>query len=164
MKKTFLTSEQVAVVKGYLSASSTEVKPIFNQAFVDAQKHAEYVVTFAEKAKSKDFVGKSADSLLDLANEVKELLASKPTEFIPIPKKVGTPMHEKLKKEALDFHNSMSEISDTTQMNNFLQQFNVINEFETIGLFFEEDIVKLNKIYTMKEIVEAVQAVYKWLV
>jgi hypothetical protein len=78
MKKTFLTSEQVAVVKGYLSASSEEVKPIFNEAFVKAQKHAEYIVTLAKEATGKDFVGKEADSISELAKEVKELLAAAP--------------------------------------------------------------------------------------
>ena len=47
----------------------------------------------------------------------------------------------------------------SSKINKFLSQFNIVNEFEEFGLFFDQDIVKLNKIYTIKEITAAVKAV-----
>ena len=46
--------------------------------------------------------------------------------------------------------------SKVEKINSFLQQFAILNEFENYGLFFEEDIVKLNKIYTMAAVIAAV--------
>jgi hypothetical protein len=39
------------------------------------------------------------------------------------------------------------------------QRFNVINDFETFGLFFESGIVKIERIYTIKEITKALNEV-----
>lgn len=164
MSKQFLTVEEVAVVKGYLSASKESVKPINNYEFIRAQQSAEYIITFAEKAKSKNFEGVKPDSLDDLRREVIATLSTKATQFVTIPKKLETPLNAKLTKEALDFINNQTEIANMTQINDFLQQFEVINEFETIGLFFEDGIVKINRIYTMKEIIAAVTSCYKLLV
>ena len=66
--------------------------------------------------------------------------------------------HKKLVDEALAWIDFDKKSSKTEKVNKFLQQFNVINEFEEIGLFFEDEIVKIDKIYTMKEIIEAVEA------
>jgi hypothetical protein len=54
------------------------------------------------------------------------------------------------------FLDNHKEISKVEKINQFLQQFNVINEFETFGLFFDQEIVKLGNIYTMAEITTAV--------
>ena len=37
-----------------------------------------------------------------------------------------------------------------------MQQFKTLQDFETVGLFFDQGIVKLNKIYTVEEILNAV--------
>jgi hypothetical protein len=156
MSKQFIKKEGLQLLNGgYLS--NKEGNPVFNQAFVDAQRNAEYVITFAAKAKGKDFVGKQADSLDALKKEVLEALgANKKTVFIKKPEAVKRPTHDKLQSEALEFIKFQEKSNDVEKINNFLQQFEVINEFEEFGLFFEEDIVKLNKIYTMKEIIAAV--------
>ena len=44
------------------------------------------------------------------------------------------------------------------RVNKMLQTFNIIDEFETFGLYFNtNEIVKLSKIYTIEEIVSAMQ-------
>lgn len=159
MNKEFLTSSEVFVVKGYLSSKSDKVSPVFNKALVDAQKHAEYVVTFAEKAKGKDFVGKPADSIADLRAEVYKSLSKNATEYVKAPEKVEKSLHKQLADEALSFIKYDKELSKVDKVNKFLQQFNTVQEFEEVGLFFEQDIVKLNKIYTIAEIVSAVESV-----
>lgn len=158
MKKFLKKSELQLVNGGYLSDKAEN--PVFNQQFVDAQKHADYIIEFAKLAKTKDFKGKKADSILDLQKELSEMLSNKKTkEFVKQPKNVETPTTDKLKEEALAFINFNEQSEKTTKINEFLQQFAVIDEFSQFGLFFEDGIVKLNKLYTMEEVVSAVSEV-----
>lgn len=158
MGKQFLNSKQVQLLNGgYLS--SMEGNPVYNEQFVKAQKHAEYVVTFATLAKGKDFTGKKADSLSDLEAEVKALLATKQKTFVSKPTEVKKPLTAQLAEEAMAFMTFQENSTKVDKINEFLQQFTVLAEFEEFGLFFESDIVKLNKIYTMEEVTKAVSEV-----
>lgn len=154
--KTFLKSTELSVQNGgYLT--SKDGNPVDNYQFREAQKHAEFIVTLAAAAKGKDFKGKKADSFENLREQILKQLSSKEVvEFVKEPKKVKQTTTESLRKEALEFVKYQEKVSDTKKINNFLQQFNIIREFETFGLFFDSSISKLNKIYTMDEIVEAV--------
>lgn len=154
--KNFLNSSKVVVKNGYLSVDGAEMSPIFHKGFVDAQLRAEYVVTFAKLAKGKDFVGKKADSLEDLKAKVLGELAKKDTSYVSAPKKVVRKITKGLADEAFAFMQFKEDTTKVEKINKFLQEFNIVNEFETVGLFFEQDIVKIEKIYTMKEIVAAV--------
>jgi len=157
MSKIFLKKGEIQLINGgYLS--DKEGNPVFNYTFHAAQMGAEYVVTFAEKAKGKDFKGKKADSLEELRAEVEEALKTKNKTYVTAPKEVTKKLHNQLKEEALAFLNYGEELSKTEKVNEFLQKFNVIAEFEEFGLFFEKDIYKLNKIYTIDEIVKAVES------
>lgn len=155
MSKQFLTKEKAQLVNGYLSNGS-EMNPVTNQEFVDAQRHAEYIVTYAQMAKGRNFKTSKVDSLDDLKRDVLAALATKEVKFVTAPTKVDQPLTEQLKNEALNFVNFQTDTAKTAKVNAFLQQFNVINEFETIGLFFEQGIVKLNRIYTIAEVIAAV--------
>ena len=158
LKKAELTLEN----GGYLT--SKDGKPVGNAAFNAAQKHAEYVVTLAKAAEGKNFKTTKSDSISDLMNEVKKQLNStEVVEFVKAPKKKARPTTEALKKEALSFIDFEKESETTAKINAFLQQFNVINEFETFGLFFNSEISKLNKIYTIKEITSAVTSMIEHL-
>lgn len=158
MNKVFLKKDQVNLINGgYLS--DTKGNPVFNLDFYNAQKHAEYVVTFAEMAKDKDFNSKEAYSLNKFVEEVKQVLTSKGINYLKVPKKVTGKLTKQLADEALTFMNSLEEASKVEKINKFLQQFNILKEFEEFGLFFEQDIVKLNKIYTIKEIIQSVEKV-----
>ena len=154
--KEFLKKDQVRLVNGgYLS--NGDEKPRFNSEFVAAQQHAEYINTFAKMAKDKDFKGKQADSVTDLKAEVTNLLnASKAIPFVDAPKDIKRPTTTKLADEAMAFMKFTESSSKVEKINSFLQQFAILNEFENYGLFFEEDIVKLNKIYTMAAVIAAV--------
>lgn len=155
MKKFLKKSEVKLVNGGYLS--TLEESPVTNDAFVKAQQHAEYIITFAKLAKEKDFIGKKADSLSELSKQVREELAKKDVKYVETPKKVVKKLTNQLADEAMAFMNFEKETSKAEKINLFLQQFNVLHEFEEFGLFFEDGIVKLNKIYTMLEIIEAVK-------
>ena len=84
---------------GYLLNSKDE--PVFNENFITVQKHAEWVVTFAEKAKGKDFIGKQADSIADVKAEVLKVLSKSDVEYVKVPKEVKRELTDKLKEEAL---------------------------------------------------------------
>lgn len=159
MTKQFLKKDEIQLINGgYLS--NKDGKPVFNNDFVIAQKNAEWVMAFAAKSKGKDFVGKEAYSIKSLKDEVSsELNKNNLTEYIKTPKAPVREVSNKLKKEALAFVTHGEEELKTEKINKFLNQFDIINEFETHGLFFTEDIVKLNKIYTIDEIVKATKSV-----
>ena len=159
MSKIFVKKEELALINGGYLVIKEKETPVYNEQFITVQKHAEWVVTFAEKAKGKDFIGKQADSIADVRAEVMKALANKGVEYVKSPKKVKQDLTEKLQEEALAFIKYQGESSKTEKINKFLQQFNIIQEFEEFGLYFEEDICKLNKIYTIEEIVKAVTEV-----
>jgi hypothetical protein len=157
MKQFLKVSEVQLVNGGYLS--NADSKPVFNAAFVDAQKHAEYIITFAAKAKGLDFVGKKPASLADLEKDVRAALTEKENKFVSGPEAPVREITTNLANEAMAFMSFQTNSSKTDKINSFLQQFSILHEFEEFGLFFEEDIVKLNKIYTMEEVVDAVTSV-----
>ena len=153
--KQFLKTGEVGLKNGgYLT--SKDGNPVNNWEFTDAQRHAEYIMTFAELAKGKDFKGKKADSIEDLRAAVEKALTAKDVVYVDKPTEVTRPVTDSLAKEALAFMDYGTEMSKVEKVNKFMQQFNVLNDFEQYGLFFDQEIVKLNKIYTIQEIKDAV--------
>lgn len=158
MKQVFLKKGEVSLINGgYIS--NPEGTPVSNYAFYAAQKHAHYLITLAGLAKDKDFTGKAADSFSDLVKEASRLVSEDTViEFVSAPSEVKVPTMDKLKAEALKMMEFEESKDVNKKVNEYLQQFKVIHEFETFGLFFVEDIQKLSKIYTMDDIVAAVTA------
>lgn len=159
MNKFFVKNGELVLANGGYCVFGEKQTPVFNEQFIAVQKHAEWVVTFAEKAKGKDFIGKEADSIYDVKREVEKALFKSDVEYIKAPKEVKRELTDKLQAEALAFIKFNDETSKTEKINKFLQQFNIVKEYEEFGLYFEENICKLNKIYTIEEIVKAVKQV-----
>lgn len=158
---TFLKVSEVKLVNGgYLTNGSKlgDNAPINNDAFVAAQKRAEYICTFAKLAEGKDFKGKEAYSLETLKASVDAELASKATVFVKKPTKAKRKLQDGLAAEAMAFMNWEGESTKVDKMNEALQEFEILNDFENHGLFFEDGIVKLNKIYSIDEVVAAVKS------
>jgi hypothetical protein len=157
--KTFLSSDEVVVHKaGFLAKNDGNNEPVYNAEFVDAQKRAEYIVLFAEGAKGKDFKGKAADSVEDLRAEVSALINSKKViKHIATPDEPKSTTGNKLRAEALDFMKYAEAKGNADTVNEFLSEYDVLVTFEETGLFFEQEITYLKKIYTMKEVVAAVK-------
>lgn len=156
MKKFLKSTELQLINGGYLS--DKEGNPVTNEEFIKLQKDAEFIITFASLAKGKDFKGKTPDSLEDLTKATLQALSASKVQYVDSPKAPKTPTQTKLMEEAMSFINFKSEESVANQVNNYLQKFNTLKEFEEFGLFFEPGITKLNRIYTVKEITEAVTA------
>lgn len=153
--KQFLKVEGLQLVNGgYLS--NQDGKPVSNKEFVAAQLEAHYVCTFAALAKGKDFEGKKADSLDDVKAAVQKALGEQKTTFVAAPANPKRTINDKLAAEAMAFVEFTDSSEKTEKINDFLQKFTVLNDFEVNGLFFDEDIVKLPKIYSLKEVVDAV--------
>lgn len=159
MKKIFVKSTELALVNGGYVVTGKGQTPVFHEEFIRLQKHAEWIVTFAEKAKGVDFVGKIPASIEAIKYEVTKTLAGSGVEYLPKPEKVERELTDKLAAEAMAFIKHFGESSKVEKINKFMQTFNVIKEFEEFGLYFEEEICKLNKVYTIEEIVTAVKEV-----
>lgn len=160
--KNFVKKGELQLVNGGYLVNKEEVA-VSNVQFVAMQKSAEYIITFAKLAKGKDFEGKPADTLQSLKEEVANALSKKATEFVAGPLKPEGDLTAKLTKEALAFVSFREDVSKTEKINKFLQSFETLREFEEFGLFFTEDVVKLNAIYTLEEVVAAVSEVIELL-
>lgn len=159
MTKIFVKKEDLKLINGgYLVAGEKEL-PVFHKKFIYLQRRARYIVEFAKAAKKYDFVGKKADSIKELKQKVlKELDSERIIEYITVTKEPKTPISSKLREEALAFIEFDVKKNETEKVNKFLQDFNCLTEFEEFGLYFDDShIVKLEKIYTMAEIVKAVK-------
>lgn len=159
----FQTSKTVVLLNGgYLSDKETKL-PIFNQQFIDAQKRAEFICLFAEEAKDKDFTGKKADSLAEVEKKTLERIAGATPKFFDVPKEPTKSLTSKLAAESLEFINYHKNLKDVDKLNAFMLEFTVLKDFEDFGLFFDEGIVKLNKIYTLEEIKAALKETINYL-
>lgn len=155
---TFLKEGQVVLLNGgYVSNKETKA-PVNNADFIAAQKRAEYVVTFARHCKNKNFTANELDCLSDVKSAVaEELAAMNKVEFVKSPKKVTKKLSDQLADEALAFVKWEEDSTKVDKINGFLSEFTIIKDFEAHGLFFDDGIVKLNKIYSIKDITKAVE-------
>jgi hypothetical protein len=156
MTKQFLKANEVSLQNGGYLTGKNDI-PVSNVGFVQAQERAHYVITFAKLAKGKNFKSVQADSLEDLKREVMDSINSnKAIEFVTKPELITRTVTDTLAQEAMSFMNYQKDLSKVEQVNAYLQQFKILQEFEEYGLFFDQEIVKLSNIYTLKEIIEAV--------
>ena len=155
--KQFIKNTELSLQNGgYLC--NAEGNPVTNAEFVQAQLAAEYVCTFAEMAKGKNFKQNKVDSLTDLKAEVLAALNNKTVQFVDAPKPVERELTDKLAKEAMSFISFQENVTKVDKINTFMQQFKILQQFESFGLFFDSGVINLNKIYTIKEILNAVSA------
>jgi hypothetical protein len=156
MTNVFVTKQQLVLKNGgYLVANEV---PVNHDEFVNLQNEARYLVSLAEKVKNTDFTVKTVKTFSEVVNEVKNQLNSEKKTYVTKPESVSTPITDSLKNEALEWLRFQNEGTKSEKLNNILQKFNLISEFEEFGLYFSTDkIVKLNKIYSVEEIVDAVK-------
>lgn len=155
----FLKQSEIELINGgYLSAK--DGSPISHVAFVAAQEQAHYLVTLATNLKGKNFKATKVDSFQDCVNEtVKQINSANTVKYEAAPTAPAMELKNKLAEEAMAWINFNKSTSETEKVNQAMQQFNVLRDFEEHGLFFSEGIVKLNKIYSIAEILEAVKAI-----
>lgn len=166
MNKVFVKKGNVITANGGYLVNAETKSPIFHVGFINAQREAHYLVTLSKEAEGKDFVGKVAESFESLADKVaNDLNATAKVSYVAMPNEPKRKVNEELAKEALAFINFGKDSNKANQVNTYLQKFNIINEFEEFGLYFDNDIVKLNgPIYTVEEITKAVTSLIDHLV
>ena len=160
-KKIFVKQSTLQLVNGGYLVTGKEETPVCNEKFIEAQIDAEWIVSMANVASEKDFSkcnGPSKKELIgEIISETKKILADEKVEYLKLPRRCDTTITHALQQEALNFIANKKEIELTDIVNDFMQKFNIIKEFEEFGLYFDESICKLNKIYTIGEIVNAIK-------
>jgi len=156
----FLKKSEITLVNGgYLSASKDE-SPISHDGFVQAQNKAHYLVTLAANLVGKNFKAAKVDNFNDVVTQtVNQINSANVIEYQSTPTAPEMKLKNQLAEEALAWINFNKDISETDKINQAMQEFNVLKDFEEFGLFFSEGIVRLNKIYTVAEILAAVKAI-----
>ncbi len=159
--KEFLSSKEVVVANGgYLFNTATpKAQPVTNEAFIVAQQAAEFAVTFANMSKGKNFKTVKGVDLSAFTLSVFNSLQEKDAEYVSVPEPKKGKTQVSLANEALKYITDTEGKTTAIKVNAYLQQFNVLRDFEAHGLFFEQGVSKLNKIYTVEEITKAVTSV-----
>jgi len=153
----FLKSSELTLnPANYLVSKKTE-KPVTHTAFVEQQKRAHYVVKLAEALEGKNFKACKVDDLDAIVKQVQaEIDAADVKNYVAAPSKPTSAVQEELVKFALDFASYEGDKEKVNKINTFMQSFNAIAGVEEVGDYFSEGLVKLNKIYTIEEILAAV--------
>lgn len=141
---------------GYL-VSKKSGKPVTHSEFIKQQKNAEYIVKLAEAIKDKNFKPGKIDNLEDIKHEVLTSLNTTTQVYLKEPTKPVSKVNEELVKYALDFVNYEKSKEKTEKINELMNEFNCINDVESVGEYFTEGVIKLNNIYNIKTILAAVQ-------
>ena len=154
----FLKSSELELnPAGYL-VSTVSNKPVTHTEFVAQQKSAEYVVKLADAISGKKFVADKVDDLAAIKKEVLDSInKTAKRSYVDAPVKPTNDINDQLVQFALDFVKYEDTSVQTEKINEFMQQFNVIDNVESVGEYFTEGLVKLAKIYTIEEILAAVK-------
>lgn len=157
--KRFKSTGDVQLINGgYLSDSDSN--GVNNSPFVAAQQRAHLLITVAAAMKGKTFTAKTPDCIASIISECNTAINTvQATEYVKAPKEPTRKLQDQLTAEANKWMEHQEEVGANEALNDFLQEFNVIQEFEEFGLFFSAGTVKLDGLYTMKEIIAAAQTV-----
>lgn len=155
----FLKKNDLALINGGYLVNKTTKAPVYNEDFVGAQKEAKMLVLLAERVKVANFESVKGDKFEDIVDSLNtELSREEIKVYKEGPEAVKMPTVEKLKKEALSWLNFKEEETKSQNVNRLMQRFNILSDFENFGLFFnEEKIEKLSHIYTIAEILNAIE-------
>ncbi|NBW16739.1 MAG: hypothetical protein EBR82_53055 [Caulobacteraceae bacterium] len=154
----FLTSKDLSLNAANYLISSSSKKPVAHLEFVKQQQAAEYLVKLAEAIKDKTFTASKVDNLAAIKAEVlRSIKEATVVQYATAPAEPTSALLDELVKYATDFDSYHDTKISVTKINEFMNQFNKINDVEQVGDYFSEGLVKLNKIYTIEEILAAVK-------
>lgn len=153
----FLTAKQLELnAAGYLISKDSK-KPVNHVDYVKQQKSAEYIVKFAEAIKDKNFTASKIDNLQAIKDSVIAAINDTAKSYVSAPAKPTSKVQDELVKYALDFVNYEDSKIEASKMNEIMNEFNKIDDVESVGDYFTEGVVKLNAIYSIKQILAAVK-------
>lgn len=153
----FLTAKQLELnAAGYLISKDSK-KPVNHVDFVKQQKSAEYIVKFAEAIKDKNFTASEVDNLQEIKASVMAAINDTAKSYVSEPAKPTSKVKDELVKYALDFVNYEDSKVEASKINEIMNEYNKIDDVESVGDYFSEGVVKLNAIYSIKQILAAVK-------
>ena len=157
MNNQFLKMKDLKLNEANYLVTGKDERPVTHSEFVKQQELAHFTVKLAEAVKGKNFKTNKVDSLDAIMTEVRNSIsASTKVSYISSPTKPTSSVNEEMVNFALNFAKYEDEKIQAEKLNEIMQQFNKINDLEKIGDFFQEGLVKLNKVYSIAEIQEAV--------
>lgn len=142
---------------GYLVDAQDQ--PVNHTDFVEAQIKAHRVITLASLAKGKTFDTVQGYSKAQLMADLNEALSVKNYTYVDTPQAPVQTINNQLAEEALAFMKYGKEKQKADRVNEYMQAFNTLSDYESFGLYFTEGLVKLTKVYTLEEIKNAVTEV-----
>lgn len=154
----FLKSSDLSLNPANYLISSISNKPVNHTAFVEQQRKAEYIIKLSEAIKGKNFKHGKVDDLNAIKAAVRAAINDTNQVYGTAPSKPVGELTSKLADEAMAFIKFDDQKSRFDQINVFMNQFNSINDVESVGDYFEEKVTKLNKIYSISEIMSAVES------
>lgn len=154
----FLKSSELSLnPANYLIGTSN--KPVTHPQWVVEQQKADYVVRLAKAMEGKTFKASKLDDINAIKAEVRAAMTGTSTSYIPVPAKPTSKVNDEIVQYALDFAKYEDNKIEAENINNIMQGFNTINAVESVGDYFSEGVVKVSNIYSIKEILAAVQAI-----
>jgi hypothetical protein len=154
----FIKKDNIEIINGGYVVQKETQAPIYHKDFIDRQIEAHALVVLSNKVQGADFIGKPPVSFAEIQIEVsREIRNETKRTYVSTPIEPESTIRSTMAKEAMDWLKFDKDKTASEKVNQEMQKFNIIQEFEEFGLYFNtENIVKLNKIYTIEEITKAI--------
>ena len=151
----FLKTKDLSLKNGGYLVTGKDV-PVTHAQFVSSQRRAHYLVTLSKEVKKASFETKAPDSFISIVEKVAKSFVNQDYVYKELSEKPVRKITDSLKNEALEWLNFKGKKKASKKINRLMQEFNILKDFEEFGLYFSEGLVKLNAIYTIEEVLEAI--------
>lgn len=151
----FLRKNQVELQKNYLFEKNGN--PVANKELKVLFEKIEQMEKLATKVKNNNFAKTKTfkDLILELESEKNE----NNVKYFNSVENITLELTNKLAEESFLWAKNQRENEFIDVLNNAMQNFNKLNEFEEIGLYFEEGMMKINKFYTIEDVKSYLQII-----
>lgn len=153
----FLKISEIQLNSANYLVSKVTGQPVTHTEFVGQQKAADYMVKLAAAVRGKNFTPGKVDNLAAIKKQVMDSITkTEAVVYVEGPAQPKSKVQDELVKYALDFAAFQGKKDSIENINKVMNNYNKIKDVETVGEYFTEGLVKLNKIYTIDEILDAV--------
>jgi len=155
---TILRKEQVTLTAGYLTDFAEKL--VINTDFVHAQTRAHYYITLADELSEANMENVQGENFQSVLSRTLDKLNNETNRtYVNVPTKPATPKLDAIEAECQAWMNNEDDIIAVDKINKIMQQFNIIEDFEKVGIPFTSGTVKLNNIYSIEQITNAIKIV-----
>lgn len=154
----FLKSSDLKLnAAGYLV--SKDDKPVYNQAFVNAQISAHLFVSIAKACEGKIFKTEKAASFVEIVNKVRaEISTNTVYQYEKAPVKKESIL-DKITAAGLEFVEFEGATQKAAKINSLMAEYEPIRKTEQFGEFFQEGVQELKNLYTVKDVLAAAKII-----